>query len=340
MRLVWVVIILVFFSVIGIEESFASMQDSVPQFDVRTFYDHNGTNWNYATNTRNGITITLETNKMGWYSEFEAIKIKANMTNVGPSPVPFSYNNSCYDIPNIQLLRSDETWFPQHNSFNEMEQVLCVEKKGEIMILPGDSYSKDIMWKQQGPLGNYVLRATFNDGIVELPIKIIKYGVLEPSIQNIKVLDLTPKKQFEIGISPELTVCKENYKLIFKPSDVPVCVKPNSFTKLIERGWSKDTTQPPHTIWIESLYPQCGGPIWVQDWTKTHDKSWKYSNYGEIETGEVKIILDYFKKFDISIIDVKRSSENAQSCEACYCIAGTYHLLVSIEDFQKWTNLN
>jgi|CXWL01.1.fsa_nt_gi plastocyanin len=47
-----------------------------------------------------------------------------------------------------------------------------------------------------------------------------------------------PKKQLEKGILSENVICKDQLQLIFKSIDgSPVCVKPETVTKLIERGW-------------------------------------------------------------------------------------------------------
>jgi len=49
---------------------------------------------------------------------------------------------------------------------------------------------------------------------------------------------LPPKKQVDFGISLEEIICKNNFELIFKSTDnSPVCVKPSTAQKLIERGW-------------------------------------------------------------------------------------------------------
>lgn len=51
---------------------------------------------------------------------------------------------------------------------------------------------------------------------------------------------LQPLKQFEAGIKAEDIFCKEGLQLTFKvTNDNPVCVKPDTKVKLIERGWAK-----------------------------------------------------------------------------------------------------
>jgi len=47
----------------------------------------------------------------------------------------------------------------------------------------------------------------------------------------------SPKKQLELGIASENIICKVHLELIFKSNNSPVCVKPATAEKLIERGW-------------------------------------------------------------------------------------------------------
>ncbi len=50
----------------------------------------------------------------------------------------------------------------------------------------------------------------------------------------------SPLKQMKNGIIPKDVVCKEGLELIFKSTDdSPACVKHETATKLIERGWTK-----------------------------------------------------------------------------------------------------
>lgn len=54
-----------------------------------------------------------------------------------------------------------------------------------------------------------------------------------------------PLKQFESGISPDEIQCKDGLTLVQKHDDTPACVKPETKTKLIERGWIKSTKHIP-----------------------------------------------------------------------------------------------
>ncbi|WP_052347728.1 ice-binding family protein [Candidatus Nitrosotenuis chungbukensis] len=53
----------------------------------------------------------------------------------------------------------------------------------------------------------------------------------------------SPLKQFKAGITLDKIQCKENLHLVIKTSNEnPVCVKPETKIKLIERGWAKPQT--------------------------------------------------------------------------------------------------
>ena len=64
-----------------------------------------------------------------------------------------------------------------------------------------------------------------------------RYGL--GSLYSVNCLvDPSPKVQIKSGIKPESISCKENLELIFKSTTgVPACVKPETATKLIQRGW-------------------------------------------------------------------------------------------------------
>ena len=61
------------------------------------------------------------------------------------------------------------------------------------------------------------------------------------SDETFAVIDsFSPLKQVKDGIMPTHVICKSGVTLIFKSSDnSPACVKPQTAEKLIERGWTK-----------------------------------------------------------------------------------------------------
>lgn len=80
---------------------------------------------------------------------------------------------------------------------------------------------------------------------------------LEQARQNIQpakiVVDSNspPLKQFKSGIAVEDIKCKEGLQLVIKARDgSPACVKPESISKLVDRGWAVSAPQkfePPDT---------------------------------------------------------------------------------------------
>jgi len=62
----------------------------------------------------------------------------------------------------------------------------------------------------------------------------------ENSTEN-KKQPSSPKKQLQSGVLAEEIKCKEGLELAFKnTNNSPVCVKPGTLQKLIERGWAKN----------------------------------------------------------------------------------------------------
>lgn len=60
-----------------------------------------------------------------------------------------------------------------------------------------------------------------------------------PECQTFIPKSISPINQIRIGVPPEKIQCDEGLELIFKPSDgSPICVKPETKTKLIQRGWT------------------------------------------------------------------------------------------------------
>lgn len=52
--------------------------------------------------------------------------------------------------------------------------------------------------------------------------------------------NLTPKTQISLGISKDKVSCKEGFEMVFKNLHSPVCVRPETANKLIQRGWMKE----------------------------------------------------------------------------------------------------
>ena len=85
-----------------------------------------------------------------------------------------------------------------------------------------------------------------------LVIVILAAGLLIPA--NVFSDVAVPKKQTNAGVSAEKVFCKENlYKLILKSSNKPICVKPETAKKFIERGITKATDTQAVTKFMEQL---------------------------------------------------------------------------------------
>lgn len=64
----------------------------------------------------------------------------------------------------------------------------------------------------------------------------------------------TPKKQTKLGISPDNVICKENlFKVILKSNGKPLCVKPETAIKMIERAITKSTNTNMVKAFMEQL---------------------------------------------------------------------------------------
>jgi len=100
----------------------------------------------------------------------------------------------------------------------------------DIMEIGNDGNYKYNLDTSKIPPGKYELEvnygpSTYGNGITINP--------------NFKIW--TPLKQFILGISIDEIQCRENLVLIQKYDSSPACVKPESITKLVERGWTIHT---------------------------------------------------------------------------------------------------
>ena len=58
-----------------------------------------------------------------------------------------------------------------------------------------------------------------------------------PILDDEKNIQSSPLKQLKSGISSNKITCKNELVLVLKHDNTPVCIKPNSMSKLYERGW-------------------------------------------------------------------------------------------------------
>jgi hypothetical protein len=85
-------------------------------------------------------------------------------------------------------------------------------------------------------------------------------------------------------------------------------------------------------FWFEFTYSLVDNPPWRLDW-RIHNYG---IDYPSIMEAEIAIIQNFYKKFDVRVIDAVKSDKNAELCEAIGCKIGTYHLLISGEDGNKF----
>ncbi len=88
--------------------------------------------------------------------------------------------------------------------------------------------------------------------------------------------------------------------------------------------------------WVEVTHSAANPPIWSV-WSGTYLKQ-NYPDEWKNISSELELAQKFFQQYDIAIIDLVESSKNSQVCEALGCIFGTYHLLISEIDYQKFKN--
>jgi len=222
MRWVWVVIPLVLFSVIGIQESFAD-----------TVIEKISSEMELSNIPKLGETaqLTLTTSILSHLSddlpsiiEFtippgfelldaESFTIDGEYTKYGVTSQRFIKNVSISDfdddftITSIITIKAIQTgtWILGHH----ISELIIVVGEDESYLVPN---------------------------IQSLPPQVV---VPEPPPKPTVIIHPSPKKQLESGIASENIICKEGLELILKSSDnSPACVKPQTAEKLIERGWT------------------------------------------------------------------------------------------------------
>jgi hypothetical protein len=177
----------------------------------------------------------------------------------------------------------------------------------------------------------------YNQNITENPFS--KYDDMNPAS------NLTPAIQIKNGIKPENILCKEDFKLIFKIDNSPACVKPESISKLIERGWAKPTNPIKNNqitkqqTWVSKQPISC-----IHDLCYLEDLENYYEHVDllvEPNLGSLKglnfeytseILKDEFAKHGIRVFDIRYEQEKISLCEAWECW-DEYSLHVLISNF-------
>ena len=95
----------------------------------------------------------------------------------------------------------------------------------------------------------------FEESLVDNFCVIVKEGNFFFDIRENRKVTYSPLKQIANGVSPKEVICREKLQLIFKMDNSPVCVKPESIPKLIERGWAKSFVQISKNVKIDAGFP-------------------------------------------------------------------------------------
>ena len=89
--------------------------------------------------------------------------------------------------------------------------------------------------------------------------------------------------------------------------------------------------------WIELPFSLGNTPPWQKYWETNHPGEYFPRDWDDISTEKV-IAENFYKNFDIQIMDVIFSDKNAEYCLGYGCSLGTYHLLISNDDVDKFHN--
>jgi len=252
MRLIWAIIPLILFSIIGIQESFAEESEIIWE--------------NSVTTSNEKVKATLATDKKV-YSEGEIIHIQWSLENLGTKDIFFKpiIIDSCRPEFYLEVFGGNDTM--DNYGLNQLmpisgissEDIVCLAVSYIPRVFPNEKIENKLSWtqdivtdsasfdgmKQISP-GYYTLRITYYESeqqyydntpeYLELQFN-IKESIPEEITPELK----TPKQQTNSGILPSKVECKAGLELIFKSTDgTPACVKPETKTKLIERGWASN----------------------------------------------------------------------------------------------------
>ncbi len=82
--------------------------------------------------------------------------------------------------------------------------------------------------------------------------------------------------------------------------------------------------------WVSIEPIQCHGNPWEEDWLRSNNAS--AIDYPREWTSQREIIIDYYGRLGIHIIDARRETlDNGIRCQACFCGAG-YLLFLQVLD--------
>jgi hypothetical protein len=146
---------------------------------------------------------------------FEINPYIANIKSVTieiPKNIWYLVDSECNLVQPFILVDGEETTFSEH--FEKNKQILTID------VIGG---SKEIEIGDWGPASPHTTN--------------FMYGQF--CFMQEQGIFLSPNKQTDLGFMFYNVQCKEGLELIFKQDNSPACVKPETASKLIERGWAK-----------------------------------------------------------------------------------------------------
>jgi hypothetical protein len=206
MRLVWVVIPLVLFGIIGVQESFAD-EAKVKMLDKEYVIDYRISNAvvndvYFGGEYDDELIITIDPIAKGSIS----ISYPYQMSG-------FGYVENCYADDNLFVIVDDHEIIDYKTHYGNSAQIFEVafeKDTSEISILRGGK-------------------------LMTAPQLFLK--CLQQHIDT-----MTPSQQSGLGISPSEIICKTGLELVLKNNDSsPACVIPESAEKLIQREWAQSS---------------------------------------------------------------------------------------------------
>ena len=252
MRWVWVVIPLVLFGIIGIQESFATEPhygdisisiSKLPNLGETVVVTV--TNGDIKSEQRQGLdTVILS---LSLSSQFEFVDLEPTRT--------YSSGSGNYTVYEIQMdiINKDSISFSTTikaigegngrvrggSEYNSMNTGAVIQMHVSENTIPGAMIDPT---KQVNPLQISPCEYVYDPNRQGEPKPCDDYPEPKPEPSSKPVaIHLSPKKQLEFGVTPVDIICKEGLELIFKYADSsPACVTPETAEKLIERGWTSN----------------------------------------------------------------------------------------------------
>jgi len=251
-RLVWVIIPLVLFSIVGIQESFAEQASGKPAWE---------TNSNKVCGDRLCSEIEEYENSVTQesFGEEYAVDVKRSKIPNLDEEVEYTILVNGSSAPQasfrIFLPEGFELVKPRgtYDGLSTMHGIIYKNLNVETgMFIEMTKFTFTVKPTKEG---NWLIYVGYGNDLSRDYISVSKQGsyLLDespPSFSKEEVVHdgqtilLPPSKQIQLNFQPQDIVCKEHLEKIYKSDNMkPACVKSSSILKLIERGWFLSETQ-------------------------------------------------------------------------------------------------